>query len=224
MSHTKENLKLGLGWCSPATEKKVSRLHAGTTSSWEDFLPVSNQRQILEACDLIFLSSDAQKGAGDLGVLRNGCRSNSLRQCLVGFGIGRLDETSHKRLGGPRCRRTCCPRGDINGVYDSFNAVCKYHVSQNLGTNSTLSTSRELTLLDNCHSVLKGLLRFGTWANGANGYDARDLVLYCDFAADDPSHRGADDDGPVECFAQALQKSNSILSNLMKVVRLSVVG
>lgn len=51
-------------------------------------MPVSNQRQVFQTRDLIFLSSNTEKGAGDLFILRDGCRSDGLRKSRIGLSIG----------------------------------------------------------------------------------------------------------------------------------------
>lgn len=86
-------------------------------------MPVSYHCQVLQTGDLILLSGDAQQGAGDLLVFGHRCIRDSLGERCVGVGVGRLDERSHKCLGGLGGLGACCPRGDINRVDDPFQSV-----------------------------------------------------------------------------------------------------
>lgn len=135
MSHAKQHLEFRLGRCAPTAwyvmsagctergrERERKREIEGTRTGREN-VPISNQCQVFQTSDLIFLPSHAQQGAGNFAILWHGCRGDGLCERRVGLGIGGLDERPHERLCGPRRLGARCPCGNIDRVDDSFDAV-----------------------------------------------------------------------------------------------------
>lgn len=71
--------------------------------------------------------------------------------------------------------------------------------------------------------MLKGLFRLGPWADGADAYDAGNLVSHGNLAADDACHRRPYDYGPVKRLAQAFEKGDAVYGDLVQVVGLAMV-
>lgn len=159
---------------------------------------VSYQRQVLELCYLVLLPGHAQQRHLDLAVLGHRGVGDGLGQGHVRLGVGRLDQRPHERLGRLGGFGARCPGRDVDRVDDSFETICGAEHNQVSNCARSHALGRpvapvyvvfcSLTLLDNCHSVLKRLFRVRPRADRADAHDAGNLVFDGDLAADNACH------------------------------------
>lgn len=106
----------------PACGEKLSAWWGKSVGGGDILVPY--QSQVLELCDLILLPGHAQQWHLDLVVLRLWGIGNGLGQGHVCFGVGRLNQRPHERLGCLGGLGARCPRGDVDRVDDSFETIC----------------------------------------------------------------------------------------------------